>query len=84
MGSLFLSTYVFLHTHNSYSVVVKFAGFVIVFTSTPKCNIPTHFWFMTGYKFDYVFDWTILKYQQSQKSRAQPHISVSIFVCVCV
>jgi hypothetical protein len=28
-----------------------------------------------GYKFDYVFDWTILKYQQSQKSRAQPHIS---------
>ncbi|KAI5441992.1 Casein kinase 1-like protein 3, variant 2 [Lathyrus oleraceus] len=28
-----------------------------------------------GYKFDYVFDWTILKYQQSQKSRVQPHIS---------
>ncbi|MCI00060.1 casein kinase I isoform delta-like protein, partial [Trifolium medium] len=27
------------------------------------------------YKFDYVFDWTILKYQQSQKSRVQPHIS---------
>ncbi|KAE9600326.1 hypothetical protein Lal_00045751 [Lupinus albus] len=28
-----------------------------------------------GYEFDYVFDWTILKYQQSQKNRVQPHIS---------
>ncbi|XP_012574788.1 casein kinase 1-like protein 3 [Cicer arietinum] len=28
-----------------------------------------------GYTFDYVFDWTILKYQQSLKSRVQPHIS---------
>lgn len=39
---------------------------------------------MTGYTFDYVFDWTILKYQQSLKSRVQPHISVSIIsICVC-
>ncbi|CAL0324004.1 unnamed protein product [Lupinus luteus] len=28
-----------------------------------------------GYEFDYVFDWTILKYQQSQKNRVQPRIS---------
>ncbi|XP_024965442.1 casein kinase 1-like protein 3 [Cynara cardunculus var. scolymus] len=26
-----------------------------------------------GYEFDYIFDWTILKYQQSQKSKTQPH-----------
>ena len=32
-----------------------------------------------GYEFDYVFDWTILKYKQAQKNRVQPHISVSIF-----
>ncbi|XP_047329910.1 casein kinase 1-like protein 3 [Impatiens glandulifera] len=25
-----------------------------------------------GYEFDFVFDWTILKYQQSQKSKPQP------------
>ncbi|KAJ1386773.1 Serine/threonine-protein kinase, active site [Sesbania bispinosa] len=28
-----------------------------------------------GYEFDYVFDWTILKYQQAQNSRVQPQIS---------
>ncbi|KAG5007690.1 hypothetical protein AAZX31_09G176300 [Glycine max] len=28
-----------------------------------------------GYEFDYVFDWTILKYKQAQKNRVQPHIS---------
>ncbi|KAK9268428.1 hypothetical protein L1049_000178 [Liquidambar formosana] len=28
-----------------------------------------------GYEFDYIFDWTILKYQQSQRSRAQPRLS---------
>ncbi|KAF7813862.1 casein kinase 1-like protein 3 [Senna tora] len=28
-----------------------------------------------GFEFDYVFDWTILKYQQAQKNRVQPHIS---------
>ncbi|XP_014514943.1 casein kinase 1-like protein 3 [Vigna radiata var. radiata] len=28
-----------------------------------------------GYDFDYVFDWTILKYQQAQKNRAQPRMS---------
>uniref|UniRef100_A0A2P2MLI8 Protein kinase domain-containing protein n=1 Tax=Rhizophora mucronata TaxID=61149 RepID=A0A2P2MLI8_RHIMU len=28
-----------------------------------------------GYAFDYVFDWTIIKYQQSQKSRTQPRLS---------
>lgn len=28
-----------------------------------------------GYEFDYIFDWTILKYQQSQKSRSQPQVS---------
>ncbi|XP_054786675.1 casein kinase 1-like protein 3 isoform X2 [Prosopis cineraria] len=26
-----------------------------------------------GFEFDYVFDWTILKYQQTQKSKVQPH-----------
>ncbi|XP_052181364.1 casein kinase 1-like protein 3 [Diospyros lotus] len=28
-----------------------------------------------GYAIDYVFDWTILKYQQAQKSRTQPQLS---------
>ncbi|KAG5060760.1 hypothetical protein JHK87_001789 [Glycine soja] len=28
-----------------------------------------------GYEFDYVFDWTILKYQQAQKNRVQSRIS---------
>lgn len=28
-----------------------------------------------GYSFDYIFDWTILKYQQAQKSRNQAHSS---------
>ncbi|XP_042481214.1 casein kinase 1-like protein 3 [Macadamia integrifolia] len=28
-----------------------------------------------GYEFDYVFDWTILKYQQAQKTKSQPRIS---------
>lgn len=27
------------------------------------------------YEFDYVFDWTIIKYQQSQKNRTQPRVS---------
>ncbi|KAJ6863015.1 hypothetical protein NC652_039779 [Populus alba x Populus x berolinensis] len=31
--------------------------------------------FMTGYEFDYVFDWTIIKYQQAQKNRSQPRSS---------
>ncbi|KAG7030440.1 Casein kinase 1-like protein 3, partial [Cucurbita argyrosperma subsp. argyrosperma] len=31
------------------------------------------------YEFDYVFNWTIIKYQQSQKNRTQPRVSVSIF-----
>ncbi|CAH1433138.1 unnamed protein product [Lactuca virosa] len=26
-----------------------------------------------GFEFDYIFDWTILKYQQSQKNKTQPH-----------
>lgn len=30
---------------------------------------------MTGYEFDYVFDWTIIKYQQAQKNRSQPRSS---------
>lgn len=33
---------------------------------------------LIGYEFDYVFDWTILKYQQSLKSKAQFKDSVSI------
>ena len=33
---------------------------------------------MTGHEFDYVFDWTILKYQQAQMSKTQPRLSVSI------
>ncbi|GLU09905.1 hypothetical protein SLE2022_267400 [Rubroshorea leprosula] len=28
-----------------------------------------------GYEFDYIFDWTIIKYQQAQKSRSQPRFS---------
>ncbi|XP_057501299.1 casein kinase 1-like protein 3 [Actinidia eriantha] len=28
-----------------------------------------------GYEFDYIFDWTILKYQQAQKSKTQPRLS---------
>ncbi|KAF5202905.1 Casein kinase i [Thalictrum thalictroides] len=28
-----------------------------------------------GYEFDYIFDWTILKYQQAQKTKTQPRVS---------
>ncbi|XP_062101507.1 casein kinase 1-like protein 3 [Humulus lupulus] len=28
-----------------------------------------------GFEFDYVFDWTIMKYQQSQQAKAQPQLS---------
>ncbi|GAV90007.1 Pkinase domain-containing protein [Cephalotus follicularis] len=28
-----------------------------------------------GYEFDYIFDWTIIKYQQAQKSRTQSRLS---------
>ncbi|KAK3000215.1 hypothetical protein RJ639_023113 [Escallonia herrerae] len=28
-----------------------------------------------GYEFDYIFDWTILKYQQAQKTKSQPGAS---------
>lgn len=28
-----------------------------------------------GYSFDYIFDWTIMKYQQAQKSRSQSQLS---------
>ncbi|XP_030541728.1 casein kinase 1-like protein 3 isoform X1 [Rhodamnia argentea] len=31
-----------------------------------------------GYPFDYVFDWTILKYQQAQKSKTQPRFSPAL------
>ncbi|CAM8999108.1 unnamed protein product [Rhodiola kirilowii] len=33
-----------------------------------------------GYEFDYIFDWTILKYQQSQKSRLHPRSSPALVV----
>ncbi|XP_026665361.2 casein kinase 1-like protein 4 isoform X4 [Phoenix dactylifera] len=32
-----------------------------------------------GFEFDYIFDWSILKYQQSQRTKAQPRFS--IFPC---
>ncbi|XVF88588.1 hypothetical protein PTKIN_Ptkin19aG0063000 [Pterospermum kingtungense] len=28
-----------------------------------------------GYEFDFIFDWTIIKYQQAQKTRSQPRLS---------
>lgn len=34
---------------------------------------------MAGYEFDYIFDWTIIKYEQAQKNRTQTRLSVSIF-----
>jgi len=36
----------------------------------------------TGFQFDYVFDWTILKYQQSQLAAppARAVVSVSLFL----
>jgi len=69
---------------NSSSSVVKFAIFVFVFRST-LIKLPWSIFpllvcdYVTGYEFDYVFDWTILKYQQAQKNRVQPHISVRMF-----
>lgn len=30
-----------------------------------------------GFEFDYIFDWTIIKYQQSQRTKSQPRVSVS-------
>lgn len=35
------------------------------------------FIYFIGFQFDYVFDWTILKYQQSQISSAPPRTPVS-------
>lgn len=35
---------------------------------------------MAGYEFDYIFDWTIIKYQQSQKNRTQSQLAVSIIL----
>uniref|UniRef100_A0A3Q7HNW8 Uncharacterized protein n=1 Tax=Solanum lycopersicum TaxID=4081 RepID=A0A3Q7HNW8_SOLLC len=32
------------------------------------------------YKMDYVFDWTILKYQQTQRSKSQLELPVSTFI----
>ncbi|KAM7258064.1 hypothetical protein ACFE04_013805 [Oxalis oulophora] len=32
-----------------------------------------------GYEFDYIFDWTILKYQQAQRTKAQGLSSVCVF-----
>jgi hypothetical protein len=34
--------------------------------------------FLVGFQFDYVFDWTILKYQQSQMFTVPPRAMVSI------
>lgn len=31
---------------------------------------------LTGYEFDYIFDWTILKYQQGQVSRTHQRVSI--------
>lgn len=33
----------------------------------------------TGFEFDYIFDWTILKYQQTQKTKTPAQSSVSFF-----
>jgi hypothetical protein len=35
-------------------------------------------WFGTGFQFDYVFDWTILKYQQSQSMGGPQRVSVGL------
>lgn len=37
---------------------------------------------LAGYEFDYIFDWTIIKFQQAQKSRSQPRLSVSNIFCL--
>lgn len=34
----------------------------------------------SGYKMDYMFDWTILKYQQTQRSKSQLELPVSTFI----
>lgn len=39
-------------------------------------------WTMAGYEFDYIFDWTIIKYQQAQKNRTQARLSVSVFTAL--
>ncbi|KAI3801947.1 hypothetical protein L1987_30066 [Smallanthus sonchifolius] len=31
-----------------------------------------------GFEFDYIFDWTILNYQQSQKNKTPSHVMVSV------
>lgn len=38
------------------------------------------FLFMAGYEFDYIFDWTIIKFQQAQKHRNQPRLSVNTLI----
>lgn len=37
---------------------------------------------MAGYEFDYIFDCTILKYQQTQRTKSQPRICVSALLII--
>jgi hypothetical protein len=61
---------------------------VIFWCYTHKCckvlsilnfNRSIYVFLLAGFQFDYVFDWTILKYQQSQMTSAPPRAMVSAF-----
>lgn len=74
MQHLYKSVFLIFHFYAKYNLSSLYFAFLDV----------------SGYDFDYVFDWTILKYQQSQKNAVQPSLSVSIFfsfamcMCACV
>lgn len=51
--------------------------FLPLIFATPNITFPPSVFpiCMSGHEFDFVFDWTILKYQQSQKNLVQPSLS---------
>jgi hypothetical protein len=61
--------------------------FFILSRSTNLCSplvliyILAFAYYLTGFQFDYVFDWTILKYQQSQIGGAPSRTLVYSTIC---
>lgn len=83
----------FSHVHSEFENCVcflicfcprHFVNFAICYFFFPLMDSTFDFMFfsltfLTGYEFDYVFDWTIMKYQQAaQQARVQAQLCVSI------
>jgi hypothetical protein len=84
-----LMTSLTVHTSSDYSVTFSFAkvsSFALLlllrihqYTFRGKKCAHLHYWnSFAGFQFDYVFDWTILKYQQSQIATAPPRAVVRL------